>query len=56
MNDKMCRVNEVMEISGYSQSKAYNIIKKLKEKYKLKYTEAFISERLLREYLEMNKV
>lgn len=56
MDDKMCRVKEVMEISGYSQSKSYNMIKKLKEKYKLKYPEAFISERLLREYLGMNKV
>lgn len=56
MNDKMCRVNEVMDITRYSQNKSYNIIKKIKEKYKLKYTEAFVPEKLLREYLGLNKV
>lgn len=56
MNDKMCRVNEVMDITNYSLTKSYNIIKKVKAKYKLSYKEACISERLLREYLGMNKV
>ena len=56
MNDKMLRVKEVMEICGYSQNKSYNIIKKIKTKYKLKYTEAFIPEKILREYLGLDKV
>ena len=49
MSDRMLRVKEVIELTGFSQGKAYNIIKKLKQKHKCKYKEAFISERLFRE-------
>lgn len=54
--EKMLLVKEVMVITGYSQSKSYDIIKDVKAKYKLAYKEAFVPERLLKEYLGLNKV
>ncbi|MCF2624978.1 hypothetical protein I6E17_02150 [Fusobacterium perfoetens] len=56
MNDKMLRVKEVMEISGYSLNKSYGIIKDIKKKYKLKYPEAFVPEKIFKEYLGLDKV
>ena len=40
MSDRMLRIKEVIELTGFSQVKAYNIIKKLKQKHKCKYKEA----------------
>lgn len=56
MSDKMLQVKEVMAITGYSQSKSYGIIKDIKEEYKLKYSEAFVPERIFKEYLGLDKV
>lgn len=56
MSEKMLRAKEVMEITGYSQNKSYGIIRDIKKKYKLSYTEAFVPENILKKYLGLDKV
>ncbi|MDW8296653.1 MAG: hypothetical protein RMJ97_07180 [Raineya sp.] len=51
---KIIWAKDLMKEYGFSRNKSYEIIKKIKKRYRLEYKNAFVSEEIFKAYINGN--